>query len=486
MLATKWDMSADGKVWTITLRDNVYFHQGTNKDGTPYPSTKMTADDVVYSLVRSGNQEAYFGAFWRAQLGDTAEARQAAIEVVDPSTLRITLVKGNTAFARMSSYGAQQALAVVPKAYTETNGAAWLQTHPIGTGPYRVTQVFPGDRVESEAVDNHWSGKVPSFQKIVEYLIPEDNTMVGLLKTDKLDVAPVSLTSAIDLAANRKDLSVFEGKNQQQADFIAIGTSHEKAAGLPLADPRVRQALSLAINRPELISTLYNGQASLPALANVAWSFGDLSGPTVAKWKDWTDKNYVYDPAKAQSLLAQAGYGPGGKPLQFDVWSATDPSYPGLNEMVLAVAAYWARVGAQANIIPVDIATYQANRNTRQSDKMIGKMAVTVGGSNYEDTPERLKRWTSLGTMDYLVGSPLEGQMDSLYNEAGSNVSQDRREAIIDTMFQNIADTWVSFGVVSQPEHYAAGPALGKFDAFPVAYTTALRQDYANWQYAGK
>jgi peptide/nickel transport system substrate-binding protein len=268
------------------------------------------------------------------------------------------------------------------------------------------------------------------------------------------------------------------------AEFWFVGAYHELAEGTPIADIRVREALSLAINRQEIIDTMSNGLGTLPAFPRLSWEDPDMASmtpETLAKWKDWFANAYRYDQTEAKRLIEEAGYGNG---FTFEISYAPDIDVPFIGDLIEACAGYWEQVGASATILALDSATFKPMRNTKNSTKLVGNMAVDGALFPNDTTVPYLNRWTTkLGSMNLFVGNPeKEAAFDKLYLTALSEVDSAKRADLIDQILGMIAPTWTGFSVMHSPRLCAFGPRV---DGYFPAGSRSLADHYADWKYTG-
>ncbi len=469
-IAKKWEIAPDGRSWTLYLRDDVFFQDGKNADGTVEPARKMTAADVAFSYQKSVAEINYQNKNWKDLLG-----AQPRVDVLDEYSLRVYTNGPQPNFAIFSS-NREPAMWVLPKAYIEKNGQPYFASNPIGTGPYKLVKTVAGDRLEFQAVANNWRGK-PQFERVVLYQIPEETTRVAMLEKGQLDITPVGLQNAGVLKG--KGFNIQKGV-AGQAQFIFMGTYTPQAKGMPLADVRVRQALSLAINREEILNTLFGGIGAWPSFLRLGWENADLTPALREKWIAWSKVNYRYDPAEAKRLLKEAGYGAG---VTFELWLPPDSSAPYLADVVTACVNYWAQVGITAKVTLVDSAAWTSNKLVKKSPKLIG-YAVANGSPMANPSSVRQMDWyTSVGTADLLYGSPLEVEMDALYKEGYSTMDLSRLEKILDKMIEINVSTWTGFGVAGAPLTFAFGPRVN--GSIP-PWTKSFSRFYAAMTYTGK
>ncbi|HEX9066753.1 MAG TPA: ABC transporter substrate-binding protein [Streptosporangiaceae bacterium] len=271
-LATSWDISKNGLVYTFHLRSAQF------SDGTP-----VTASDVVYSIDRS---RAYKGG-WGFLLTPVK-----TITAPDPRTVVITLSQKH---APLLADLAMYAYSIVPKKEVQAQGKAFFQ-HPVGSGPFYVTSYKPDSEIDL-ARNPHFYGTKPKISKVRYLIVPNDNTRVLMLESKKADIIenpPGNLTSEIDKTPGLH-VNLFPST---RVDFIQLDEHYP-----PFKKLAVRQALNYAIDRAALVKLAYQGDA----IAGASFM------PYKMQYYDSSIKPYPYDPAKARALLASAGYPHGFK-----------------------------------------------------------------------------------------------------------------------------------------------------------------------------
>jgi peptide/nickel transport system substrate-binding protein len=358
-LATSWTSSPDARVWTLKLRRGVKFHDGS----------EMTAEDVKFTL-RDG-----FGRP-KAKSSRSKQFRKKikAVEVVDRYTAKVIMQKAWPTFAHDVSNQPGTEGIVLPKKYIEKVGWKTYGRNPVGTGAFKFVRHETGNIVEFAAVKDHWRYK-PQFDKLQILLVPEAATRVAMLRTGQVDVAGVSLDDAPGLSEKG-----FKFARDPQASSVRIhlyGTYYEKAG--PTGKLKVRKALNLAINRDELVKTLFRGAGKPAAVFPISeLSIGFPKGL----------KPYPFDPAEARKLLAEAGYPNGFKIKLFSVPTGGFTLYQQVSE---AVAGYWEAIGVRTEIVPTDIGAFRPLYIKRpQSPKIVGQASIFA-------TTGRLNGASSLG-----------------------------------------------------------------------------------------
>jgi peptide/nickel transport system substrate-binding protein len=336
-LATKWQTSADGKVWTFTLRPNVKFH---GNYGT------LSADDVVYSIERAADRKrsSFAGNFTMV----------SKVEAVDPLTVRITLKYPDAAFlGRVSNYHGGN---IVSKKAAEALGDKF-GNGPIGTGPFMFVEHITQQYVKLVANDQYFRGK-PKIGSIIYRMIPSD--------------------SARELAFTSNELDVMQGKREQRwverarkngmpvdifepSEFRILHINRDIK---PLDNVKVRQAVAMAINVDEIVR--YVGKDVAATSCSVV--------PNGYLGQNCDAGQYKYDVAGAKKLLAEAGF-PNGIEIK-SVVSNISAQQP----IMEIVQSQLAKAGIKLNMEVVDHATYQAKSRKDQSG------LVFYGAARYPDS----------------------------------------------------------------------------------------------------
>lgn len=308
-LAKEWSVDESNTVYTFVLRDDVTFHNGA----------AMTAADVVYSY------ESLTGLGGDAPLTQKLDMVQA-VSAVDDYTVQITLSEPSPAFLPLTT------VAVLPKDYTEQS------THPVGTGPYRFVEYTPSQRLVFEKNESYYGiATGGTVDRIEVYIMSDSATVVSALRSGQLDIA--TMLEADDAAVLENEFTVYSSpQNMVQALFV----NHAKA---PFDDLRVRQALCYAIDRTVVIDTVFDGYAT-PVTSN-------FSPAMQAYYNDETENVYSYDPDKARTLLAEAGY-----PEGFTATVRVPALYQQHVDTAQVLAQQLSQVGITLNIETMEWATW--------------------------------------------------------------------------------------------------------------------------------
>jgi peptide/nickel transport system substrate-binding protein len=265
-LAESWDISEDGLTYTFMLRSGVTFHDGA----------AMTAEDVVFSLDR-------------ARAEDSTNAQKPlfsgieSVEAVDDTTVVVTLTAPDGAFPFKMAWGDA---VIVDPASADTNA-----TNPVGTGPFRFSEWAQGDRVEIVRNDDYW-GEPVALEAATFQFISDPNAAFAAMMSGDIDAFPnfPAPETLAQFDANPQ-FNVVVGSTEGET-ILAMNN-----AGEPLNDVRIRQAITHAINRQDIIDGAMFGYGT---------PIGTHFAPHNPDYVDLTG-NSEYNPDRARELLAEAG-----------------------------------------------------------------------------------------------------------------------------------------------------------------------------------
>lgn len=304
-LAESW-RRIDGRTLELTLRQNVRFHNGD----------AMTAEDVAFSF---GPERMWTGSSVDTRSMWVSTAPGAATKVPPPEAPKIAMAaypgfermeiagKFTVRFVnRMADATLQGRLArncgVIFSQRAFGEATSWLDwaRRPIGTGPYRIVQYKPDAELVLEAFDDYWGGR-PPLKRIRFVEVPEVASRVNGLRAGDFDFAcdiPPDQIATIEASPR---LHVVGGPIMNIR--LTIFDKHHPT----LRDPRVRRAMTHAVDRQAIVDALWGGRTKVPK--GLQW---DFFGPMLLA--DWSVP--AYDPAEAQRLLKEAGYDGAPVPYQ--------------------------------------------------------------------------------------------------------------------------------------------------------------------------
>lgn len=270
MLATSWAASDGGKTYTLKLRTGVTF-----TDGTPFDSAAVKA-----------NLEHFKAA--NGPLASTARSVQS-VETPDATTavLRLSAPDPALPYALTNAAGYMGS----PKAL----GTPGIKTQPIGSGPYTLdaANTVAGSKITFVRNANYWGDKLP-YDKVVFQILTDETARLNALKSGQIDAGILSRAAS---AADADSAGLQSKRNEVNWEGIFFFDRDGKK--LPqLADVRVRQALTLAIDRQTLLQKAYLGKGTLTS---------QTFRPGTNGYDASLDGAYQYNADKARQLLKDAG-----------------------------------------------------------------------------------------------------------------------------------------------------------------------------------
>ncbi|MGD0115147.1 MAG: peptide ABC transporter substrate-binding protein [Dehalococcoidia bacterium] len=286
-IASSWDISPDGTVYTFHLRNDVVFQQ-TNR--------QVTAADFKYSIERAADPatastvaEAYLGDIVGATDMINGNAKSiSGIEVVDDFTLRITIDAAKPYF--IDKMACPTAF-VVDRTQVEADPKNWTK-NPHGTGPFEVKEWNLGESLTLEANPTYHLG-APAL-KSVQFLLSAGSQLT-MYQDDEVDVAGISADD-IDRVRDPNDSLHSEYLQGDELSTWYIGFNTQKA---PFDDAKVRQAFALSIDRQKIVDVVLKDMMSVAT---------GIMPPGVPGYTS-TVTAQPYDPDKAKQLLAESSYG---------------------------------------------------------------------------------------------------------------------------------------------------------------------------------
>jgi peptide/nickel transport system substrate-binding protein len=390
-LATSWERKGPSEL-IVTLRQGVKFHNGD----------EMTADDVAFTF----SEKRMWG-----DKSDLPEARAyfgvlSACEALDKYTVRFqTRVPDVLLEQRLASWCAW----VVNKRHYEALGRDRFAKSPVGTGPFRFVSMSAKDHITFAAFDDYFMGR-PNARGVIFKVIPELAARIAGLVSGEFQL----ITNVPP-----DQVQVIKGYKGIEARSVALANSHLltfDVRGEWTSDKRVRQALSMAVDRKKLVDSLWLGKAVIPGGHNYP-EYGRmyLEGRTLP-----------FNPEKAKALLKEAGYN--GSPI---VYRTMPNYYTNALDAAQIIVEMWKAVGVNAQL--------QVVENFAQ---MRAKGQQVGNNSNSTRLPDPLGAlWVSYGPSSYFQQSG-EFTDHATFNAIGRALEQetdwDKRKAL----FAQLLDAW--------------------------------------------
>jgi peptide/nickel transport system substrate-binding protein len=415
-LALSWTPVSD-TVWEFKLRPDVTWHDGS----------AFTAEDVVFSLARVptiAGSPASFTTFVRAI---------QKVDALDPLTLRITTAQPHPLLPVDLASVAIVSRAAVVNAGTDafSGGKA-----AMGTGPYRLAGFTPGSKAELVRNPAYWGG--PQHWQQVELRIMS-NAAARSAAILSGDVDVIDQVSAADLPRLRADSRVavaeipglrtvylVPDRSQQDGALGATDTAGRPLAKNPFNDLRVRQALTLAIDRDALVTRVMEGNATATGQWLPPGLFGYNAAIAVPK----------ADPAAARALLAEAGY-PDGFRMTL---STSNDRLPNDARTAQAVAQMWTRIGVQTQVEALPWSAYSGRIMKSEYGMSLLGWGSTTGEASYA-LVNVMQSYNPAGRVGVAnVGRYSNPELDALVTRAATTIDEAQRRTMLEQAVKMAVD----------------------------------------------
>ncbi len=433
-LATKWTYLSPTQV-RFELRKGVKF-----QDGTPF-----TADDVVFSFGRIKQPQGTM-AIYVTGISD--------IKKIDDHTIDVLMAAPNPLLLRNIID-----FRIMSKAWAEKNKTASVQDYKakeenfasrnvMGTGAFRILSWQPEQRIMMARNDAWWSKPNGNVAQVVYTPIKADATRVAALLSGDVDMLTDVPTQDIDRLRADKKLKVVDGP-EVRTIYLApdLGSAELKYSNIkgknPFKDKRVREALSLAIDREGIKRSIMRGM-SVPAAMMVA--------PGVNGYDKALDAPLKADAAKAKQLLADAGY-PNGFEFRLN---CPNNRYVNDEKVCQAVIAMWARIGVKVELAAENMATFiQKVQNFDSSMYLLGWGVATYDGQYAVQSLARTRTSGADGNFNFSrISDP---QLDKLVDAMKTETDVAKRNTMIRDSLVRVKDE-----VLLIPLHHQIRPWVMK------------------------
>lgn len=371
----------DDETWIFTLKDGITFHNGDS----------LTAEDVEYSLNRVMTDESLKEFPYFTQLQEVKAIDDLQVEITTdgpmPTLLNLLAKSGSD---------------ILPKQYIEEVGFDEFMKNPIGSGPYKIVEWKIDDRVILEPYGDYF-GDEPKWDEVVVRAIPENSTRVAELLTGGVDIitdVPPNEWERID-GSDDADL---ESGTTTRVVLLVVRTTD----GYVTADPKVREAIDLAINNEILVESILQG-SGVPVRTRVP---EEVFGSNI----DLYD-SYLYDLERAKELLAEAGY-PDGVDITF---TASRDRYMLDAEVAEAVSAMLGEAGFNVNLEVLESSAYLDVYNSNSNEELF-MIALADGLLDASYSLVHYTKDRAEGQTDYY-----NKEVEELYHAAGRNLDFDER-----------------------------------------------------------
>jgi peptide/nickel transport system substrate-binding protein len=390
-----WE-TTDNQNYTFTFEQGVKWHNGE----------ELTVNDWVFAIEtiatlggehqRWSNVNTIEGA---VAFNEGKAETISGLEVVDDYTLKVKFDKARVNnLENLWSYplSRKEFEGIAPK---DMAASEQVRTKPVGTGPFKVSKVIPGESVELVRNEDYWKG-APHIEKIIVKVIDSSLT-TGELKNGTVDITPFHPTILPEVEAiDTVDVKRFPGLSYYYVGF-KLGTYDGKKNVMNLEkyqDKKLRQAMLYAINREEWVTAFFSGLGK-PLNRPVP------SAHWIAAANEDMPNQYTYDVEKAKSLLDEAGYkdvdgdgfreNPKGEEfvVKFSHYATGNPTF---EARAKALTQYWEEVGLKSTLQMTDVSLYYD-----QIEKDDKALEVFYGGWGTGADPDPLPLWSVESVWNY-------------------------------------------------------------------------------------
>ena len=410
-VAESYTVSDDHLLYTFKLRSGVKFHNGQD----------VTPEDVIWSYQRCAEPDsadiiqvaAFAGVEMYAEGDDTV-----CFQLQEPSN-------------EFTSY---LTTAILPKDYTEQD------TQPVGTGPFKFVSRTAQESVVLERFDDYW-GEKPELTKVTYKIIENADSILLSLQSGAVDVfAHLTTTQIAQLG---------DGFHVEEGTMNLVQALYLNNAEKPFDDVRVRQALSYAVDRQQILDLAFDGYGTL---------LGSSMYPAFSKYFDdsLTDY-YTYNTEKAKELLTEAGY-----PNGFDMTITVPSNYQPHMDTAQVIVEQLKAVGINATIQPV---TWESWVQDTYSNRQFQSTVVGVDASSMTASA-MLSRFVSTASNNFINYS--NADYDALYAQAQACYDDEEQTAMYKDLEKNLTENAANVYIQDMADFVAVRDGLEGPDFYPI------------------
>ncbi|MBC3435067.1 MULTISPECIES: ABC transporter substrate-binding protein [Pseudomonas] len=364
-LATQWEVSDDGKTYTFHLREGVKFHT------TEYfkPTRAFNADDVLFTFNRMLDKDHPFRKAYPTEFPYFTDMGMdkniAKLEKVDEHTVKFTLNDVDAAFIQnlAMSFASIQSAEYADQLLKQGK-AADINQKPIGTGPFVFSKYQKDAQIRYKGNKDYWKPEDVKIDNLIFAISTDASVRMQKLKKNECQVTLFPRPADIKPLQEDKKLQMPEqaGFNLGYIAYNVMDKVKGSNDANPLSQLKVREALDMAVNKQQIIESVYQGagQLAVNAMPPTQWSY------------DTTIKDAKYDPEKAKQLLKEAGVKEG---TEITLWAmpVQRPYNPNAKLMAEMLQSDWAKVGIKAKIVSYEWGEYiKRSKGGEQGAMLIG------------------------------------------------------------------------------------------------------------------
>ena len=420
-LATSWEWSNEGKTLTMKLREDASFH-----DGTPF-----NAEAVVANIERS-----------KTLPESRRKSELSSVEtVVATGPYEVTFNLKNPDATLIAQLSDRAGMMVSPTAAAEKG--LELANSPVCSGPYKFVERIQQDRIVLEKFAEHYDAGSYSFDRVIFLPIPDTTVRLANLRSGDLDM--LERLAPSDVAGVKADGNLaFSAATSLGYQGITVNVNNGARSETPFGkDKRVRQALSLAIDREVINQVVFEG----------VYAAGNQPFPPTSPWYDQTNPVQARDVDAAKALLAEAGL----DGIKVEIQAANNPVQLQLMQVVQAMAA---EAGIEISIKATEFATMLQEQSAGNYD------ATQVGWSGRTDPDGNIHSFMTCGGGLNDSKFCME-EIDALLNKARTSTDMAERKASYDAANAILREELPIIYLYHQTWLWAMSNKIKGFDAYP-------------------
>ncbi|MEM8532397.1 MAG: ABC transporter substrate-binding protein [Chloroflexota bacterium] len=448
LLAESWESNDDATEWTFTLREGVVFHDGSpfNAEAVVFNFERMANPDFEFGFREEGNTFPIFADIFGGYVGDDATIWES-VTATDEQTVVFTLTQPLPLFP---NYVAASYFGISSPESIMENGVAYgtPDVGGVGTGPFAFSEWSPGQSVTLLRNEDYW-GEAARMPGVVIRFIGEAPQRLAELQAGSVDFTINLAPDARETIESDANLALTPLEPFNIA-YLSMNINNP-----PFDDIRVRQAVAHAIDRDAILEGFYGG------VGEVANDFI----PEVLSWARSPEVDtFEYDPARAQELLAEAGFPDGfntmtlvdGSEGPVELWymPVSRPYYPTPQAVAEVYATYLADVGIEVELLTEDWGVYLDNWDAGQKNGL-----VMLGWTGDYGDPNNFL-FTHFGPGNVPEAGYENQDVFDLLNQAGAATSQDEAGELFQQAGTIISQELPRIPIVHAPPVYAQNAAL--------------------------
>ena len=430
-LAKSWNRQSPTE-YVFNLREGVKFHDGS----------EFTAEDAKYTYERILDPDVGSGGAGDLRFIDT-------IEVMDKYTVKFSLTDEIATDLFLLNLGGKYN-GIIPKGYLPEKTSRKLSNEAMGTGPYRVVDFSPNEKIVLEKFGEYWQSDKPRPDRIIYRNVPDESSIVAGLRAGQIDMAYFWDTFNYYRVKGTPNLNTIKSPSLTIKVLDLVGDIE------PTNDPRVRLAIQLGLDRGTILQIAGNGLGQRLGLIPPAMEAYALT------WKELP--NQERDVERAKDLLAEAGY-TGTMNLKI----RNIVGYPALAAAVQVIADQLSDVGINVNVETIEIG--QWIKEWLEYD-MINTMNAWGG---FVDPDQYLYRhWHSRPKGEDFQDWDNE-KADELLDEGRHTLDRDKRIEVYNELQHHMAKEAITIPLYAPELVYSMQPNIKGFQSHPMAFHYGLR-----------